>query len=85
MMGLRPRADEIVEVHPLVPDQTWDYFALDRVRYHGRDLTILYDKTGQRHGRGKGLQVLAAPGLPNALSADNVDVDMGLSPPCGRP
>jgi len=59
LVGLRPRADEIVEVHPLVPDQTWAYFALDRVRYHGRDLTILYDKTGQRYGRGKGLRVLA--------------------------
>jgi hypothetical protein len=28
------------------------------VRYHGRTITILYDKTGQRYHQGKGLQIL---------------------------
>jgi hypothetical protein len=59
LVGLRPRADEVVEVHPLVPEGLWDYFALDRICYHGHDLTILYDKTGQRYGKGKGLRLLA--------------------------
>jgi hypothetical protein len=59
LVGLRPRADDVIEVNPLVPEGTWNYFCLDHVRYHGRDLTILYDKTGGRYGRGKGLQVLA--------------------------
>ena len=59
LIGLRPRADDIIEVNPLVPEGAWDYFCLDQVRYHGRNLTILYDKTGERYGRGKGLQVLA--------------------------
>jgi len=58
LVGLRPRSDDTVEVRPLVPE-TWDYFCLDRVRYHGRALTILYDKSGERYGRGKGLRVLA--------------------------
>ncbi|MEI7901940.1 MAG: glycosyl hydrolase family 65 protein [bacterium] len=59
LVGLRPRADDIIEVNPLVPDGTWDYFCLDGVLYHGRNITILYDKTGRRYGKGKGLQVLA--------------------------
>ena len=59
LVGLRPRADNVVEVNPLVPAGTWDYFCLDQVAYHGRKLTILYDKTGGRYGRGSGLQVLA--------------------------
>ena len=59
LVGLRPRAAEGMAVTPLVPEGTWDYFWLDDVRYHGRTLTILYDKTGNRYGRGKGLQVLA--------------------------
>ncbi|HNV00567.1 MAG: hypothetical protein KA191_02695 [Verrucomicrobia bacterium] len=58
LVGLRPRPDDIIEVNPLVSDGTWDYFCLDGVRYHGRMLTILYDRTGTRYDRGVGLQVL---------------------------
>ena len=48
----------MVEVNPLVPADTWDWFCLDRVPYHGRMLTILWDKTGKRYGKGAGLRVL---------------------------
>jgi hypothetical protein len=57
--GLRPRADNTVEIFPLLPDGTWAWFCLDGVKYHGRTLTILWDKDGSRYGRGKGLVVLA--------------------------
>jgi hypothetical protein len=59
LVGLRPRADQTVEVNPLVPDDTWDWFCLDGVRYHGRNLTIIWDKTGEKYRRGQGLLVLA--------------------------
>jgi predicted GH43/DUF377 family glycosyl hydrolase len=59
LVGLRPRADGIVEVNPLVPEDAYDYFALDQVRYHGHWLTILWDGTGKRYGKGKGLHVYA--------------------------
>jgi hypothetical protein len=59
LVGLRPRADNIVEVNPLVPDGLWDYFCLDNVLYHGHILTIIYDKTGMRYGKGSGLKVFA--------------------------
>jgi hypothetical protein len=49
----------VVEVHPLVPDGKWDWFCLDQVSYHGKILTILWDKTGTKYGRGKGLRVFA--------------------------
>jgi Mannosylglycerate hydrolase MGH1-like glycoside hydrolase domain/Glycosyl hydrolase family 65, C-terminal domain len=58
LVGLRPRADNIVEIDPLVPDGLWNYFCLDNVHYHGHVLTIFYDKTGNRYGKGKGLHVL---------------------------
>ncbi len=58
-IGLRPRLDHRVEVNPLIPDGAIDYFCLDRVRYHGWDLTILYDRTGMRYRRGKGLRIFA--------------------------
>jgi hypothetical protein len=59
LAGLRPRADDTIEVNPLVPEGLWDWFCLDAVPYHGRSLTILYDRTGARYGKGKGLRVLA--------------------------
>ena len=59
LVGLRPRSDDIVEVNPLVPEDALDYFCLDNVSYHGHNLTILWDKTGQRYGRRKGLHILA--------------------------
>jgi hypothetical protein len=57
LVGLRPRADNIIEVNPLIPEGTWNYFCLDNVLYHGKIITIIYDKTGTRYGKGKGLQV----------------------------
>lgn len=59
LVGLRPRADDTLEVAPLLPAGAWDWFCLDGVRYHGRDVTILWDKDGTRYGRGAGFQVYA--------------------------
>lgn len=59
LVGLRPRADNIVEVDPLVPEGTWDYFCLDNVLYHGHIVRIIYDKTGGHYGKGSALRVFA--------------------------
>jgi hypothetical protein len=56
LIGLRPRPDDVVEVKPLPPD-SWDYFCLDSIPYHGHSLTVLYDKSGHKYGRGTGLQI----------------------------
>lgn len=58
IVGLRPRADRTVEVHPLIPEDKWNWFCLDNVRYHGHNLTILWDKDGSRYHLGKGLRIL---------------------------
>lgn len=58
LMGLRPSAQDLVTVQPLVPMDTWDWFCLDHVPYHGHTLTILWDKDGKRYERGSGLQIL---------------------------
>jgi hypothetical protein len=58
VVGLRPRLDGTVEVNPLIPADKWDYFCLDNVLYHGHNLTIIWDKNGDRYKQGKGLRVL---------------------------
>jgi hypothetical protein len=57
LIGLRPRADDIIEVHPLLPANKWDWFCLDNVLYHGKIITIVWDKTGLKYKKGKGLSV----------------------------
>ncbi len=59
LVGLRPRADAVVEVNPLLPPGTWDSFCLDNVSYHGHTLSIIWDKDGTVYKRGAGLTVLA--------------------------
>jgi hypothetical protein len=59
LVGLRPRADDTIEVHPLLPAGKWNWFCLDNVLYHGEIITIIWDKTGEKYKKGKGLSVFA--------------------------
>lgn len=42
VVGLRPRTDDLIELRPTALE--WNYFALDRLRSRGRDLTIVWDR-----------------------------------------
>jgi hypothetical protein len=60
LAGLRPRADDMLEVDPLIPadpndPQALRWFALQDVPYHGHRVTILWDSDGRHYGRGAGL------------------------------
>lgn len=57
LAGLVPHQDNTVEVNPLIPEEDWDWFCLDNVVYHGRMLTIIWDRNGDKYGKGKGLQI----------------------------
>lgn len=59
LIGLRPRKDDILEIVPLIPEDQWDYFCLDEVPYHGRLLSLVYDKKGKRYGMKAGFSVYA--------------------------
>lgn len=57
LIGIKPRADEILELYPLIPKGKWDWFKLDNLSYHGKTITIKWDKTGKKYNQGKGLYV----------------------------
>ena len=59
LVGLKPRLDNVVEIFPLIPQGQWDWFCLSQVLYHGKMLTILWDKNGKKYGRGKGFMIFA--------------------------
>lgn len=58
LVGLRPQADGSIVVNPLVPADNWDYFCLDGIRYHGKMLTIVWDRNGQHYRQGQGLTLM---------------------------
>ena len=50
LVGLTPREDDVVEVHPLMPPASeggWTHFCLEDVPYHGRLLTLVWDDPAQ--------------------------------------
>ncbi len=62
LAGLRPRADNVLEINPLIstdPHSTnsIDYFCLENVPYHGQRVTIMYDRDGRHYKKGVGLSV----------------------------
>lgn len=57
LCGLQPRADQTIEVNPMVPHD-WNWFCIDALPYHGRLLTIVWDRDGSRYHQGSGLQIL---------------------------
>ncbi|HEY3455926.1 MAG TPA: glycosyl hydrolase family 65 protein [Bryobacteraceae bacterium] len=59
LVGLRPQPNNLLVVKPLLPADAWDWFCLDHVRYHGHLVTILWDRTGMKFHRGKGLRVFS--------------------------
>jgi hypothetical protein len=79
ILGLVPRDDEVLEIDPLVPADALSYFILDGQRYHGHDVTLVWDApepgSPDRFGDGrKGLDVYvdgrlraAAPRLARLL------------------
>ena len=56
LVGLRPRADDLVDIRPLAPPK-WNWYCLDGVKYHGHLLTIVWDSTGHHYNKGRGLTV----------------------------
>lgn len=59
LIGIKPRLDNAFGFYPLIPEGQWDWFLLDNVTYHGKMLTLLWDKTGTKYNKGKGLRIYA--------------------------
>ena len=62
LVGLRPRADNILEINPLIPTDpnstnAINYFCLENVPYHGQLVTTVYDRDGKHYKKDAGLSV----------------------------
>lgn len=52
MGGLLPRSDDSIELWPI--DLGYDHFMVNNLRYHGNDVTIVWDPDGSVYGLGAG-------------------------------
>jgi len=69
LIGLLPRADNRIVIKPLLPAGQWSYFAIDQLPYHHHLLTVVWDSTGTRYNKGKGM-VLMVDGRQVAVRKD---------------
>ncbi|MCW1885472.1 trehalase family glycosidase [Luteolibacter flavescens] len=58
LVGIRPAVGNKLEIDPLLPPGRWRYFSVERVRYHDREVSVVWDEDGLRYGRGKGLRLI---------------------------
>lgn len=76
LVGLRPDANDRLILNPLVP-QDIEWFAVDNLLYHGIELSIAWDESGERYGHGPGLTVWAdGQLLANSTSLQPLQVDL---------
>ncbi|MFC8922849.1 discoidin domain-containing protein [Cellulosimicrobium sp. NPDC057127] len=52
MGGIQPRSDDKIELWPI--DLGYDHFMVNNLRYHGHDVTIVWDEDGSHYGLGEG-------------------------------
>jgi len=52
MAGLQPRSDDKIELWPIAFG--YEHFMVNNLRYHGHDVTIVWDPDGSRYGLGAG-------------------------------
>ena len=78
LFGLQPQDGDTLVLKPLVP-AGWDYFLLDNLRYHGRDVTIVWDRDGAKYNRGSGFRVFVDDVRVHRSDAvpDSVTINVG--------
>ncbi|KAI9923886.1 hypothetical protein AWENTII_008258 [Aspergillus wentii] len=49
LVGIRPRADDVLDVNPLADPNTISYFRAENILYHGHDIAVQWDATGNQY------------------------------------
>lgn len=83
LVGIIPEDSDRLRIKPLAPE-SWDYFALDNLQYRGREIAIIWDRTGSRYHQGAGLSIYVA-GKKIASRADLGELAAELPPLATKP
>lgn len=86
-VGIRPRADDTLEINPAADATSISYFRAERIFYHGHEIAVQWDATGHRYGQ-KGLIVEVdgkTVASSSALSRLTVQITRQNPPSVNRP
>ena len=56
IFGVEPQENGEIRIRPMLPDE-WSYCRLEKIKCQGKDLSIIYDKTGEKYHQEKGFQI----------------------------
>ena len=57
LIGIQPQVDGTIQIEPLLPEGEWDWFALTRVPCAGKEISVVYDRTGDHYGCRPGMTI----------------------------
>lgn len=56
LLGIKPNIDKSIEINPLIPED-WEWFAAENIYFQGKEISLIWDKTGKYYNLGKGLML----------------------------
>ncbi len=57
LVGIQPSMENEIIIEPLIPNDYWDWFCLDRVNYHDNMISVVWDKDGSKYQLGGGFSI----------------------------
>ena len=82
LIGLRASASDLLTIYPLAVPSLTRFFAIDSLRYRGRDLAVAFDRegVGRYKGCGRGLCLWVDGELVKSLpTLGKLEYDLGLA------
>jgi hypothetical protein len=58
LIGIRPQEENNIIINPLLPENIWDWFCLENIKYHEKNLAIYWDRYGEKYKKEKGFSVV---------------------------
>ena len=56
LIGIKPNINNSLEINPLIPVD-WDWFAIENIHYQGKEIDLIWDKTGGHYNAGDGFMI----------------------------
>ena len=62
LIGIKPNINNSIEINPLIPED-WEWFAVENIHFQGKEIDLIWDKTGNHYRLGKGLMLFVDQNL----------------------